>query len=76
MTARRTLPDLHRAILTLLKTKGHAMWAYEIKEELGKRFIGVNTYNKLRFFGCIQFTNQGMMITDLGKDTLEKGEWL
>lgn len=60
-------------ILEHLKLRGHAMFAHEIAEQIGVKFIGVTTTQKLYKHDCIKSTNQGWLITDIGADAVKTG---
>jgi hypothetical protein len=67
------LSPVQRDILTLLKTRGHAMFGREIAAELGKHFIDIRSIRRLAKHDAIKGTNQGWMITELGIDNLAEG---
>jgi predicted transcriptional regulator len=69
----RQFSKIQRDILSLLKEKG-PMHSTDIRKALGVRFIGVNTYNMLRNFSCIESTGDlRFKITDIGITAAETG---
>ena len=67
------LTHRQRTILTLLKTRGHAMPKWSMCADLDIKFITVNTLNRLRDRDCIRYTDQGWLLTDIGWTAVETG---
>ena len=53
-------------IIRHLAKRGHAMLSHTLAQELGKKFISINTINNLKERGYIRLTDQGWLITEFG----------
>lgn len=69
----RQLSKIQRSILAALKEKG-PLHSIELRKILNVKFIGVNTFNTLRNFSCIESTiDFKFKITDIGITAAETG---
>lgn len=61
------LSKIQKDVLVVLRDAGTPLDSVEIKERLGKRFIGVTTWNMLRDRDCIvSAPGLKFQITDIG----------